>query len=125
MHMTMRLRRIPFKVMLMLMVFIMHMSVPVLRRLMQMFMGMPLRQVQPNPHGHQRRRNPERDGHRLPERQQGYYGAQERRRGEVGTGARTAQPTQRQHKHDQADAIPQKPHQQDRRQLRHSRYLRA
>ena len=54
MHMTVRLRRVPLKPVLMLMMFIMHMPMPMFRRFMQMLMGMPLRQVQPHAHGHQR-----------------------------------------------------------------------
>src|SRR5476649_1817526 len=71
MHVTMWLRRVPLEPMLMLMMLIMHVPMPVFRRVMQMFMRMPLCQVQPHAHGHQRRRNPERHRHRLPECQQG------------------------------------------------------
>ena len=54
MHMTMGHLRIPLKTMLMLMMFIMHMPMPVFRGLMQVLMGVPLSQVQPHAHSHQR-----------------------------------------------------------------------
>ena len=54
MHMAMGLRRIPRKPVLMLMMFIMHMPMPVFRGLMQVLMGVPLSQVQPHAHSHQR-----------------------------------------------------------------------
>lgn len=91
MHMAMRLRRVPLKPVLMLMMFIMHVPMPMFRRFVQMLMGMPLRQVQPHAHGHQRGCNPERHRYRFPKHQQGNSRAEERRRREVSAGARTAQ----------------------------------
>lgn len=51
MDMAMRHLRIPFKPMLMPVMFIMHMHMhmPMSRRLMHMFVGVSLRQVQPHP----------------------------------------------------------------------------
>ena len=92
MHMTVRLRRIPLKPMLMLMMPIMYMPMPMFRGFMHMLMGMPLRQVQPHAYGHQCRGNPERHAHRLAKYQQRHCGTEERCGGEISPGARTAQP---------------------------------
>ena len=52
MHMAVRLFRVPFKGMFMLMMFVMHMPVPVLRGFVLMFMGVAFGQVQPHAYRH-------------------------------------------------------------------------
>ena len=77
--MSVRFRAIPRKVVRVLVVFVVHVVVGVVQRLMQVFVPVIFRQMQPHAQCHQSRRNPECRRGRFSEEDYGHGCANERR----------------------------------------------
>ena len=90
-RMRMWLHAVPREVVCMAMVFVMHMPMGVIQRLMRVQVFVPLGQVQPDAHAHQRGRQPERHRARLVEAGDGNDCADEGRGGKVRPCARGAE----------------------------------
>ena len=105
MRMGMRFLSIPWKVMPVLVMLIMHMAVRMDRRLMGMDVLMLFGQMQPDSACHQRTGEPEAATGRLVQQSQGNSGTDEGGNGKVGPGPGRSQVTQGQNKEDQAESV--------------------
>jgi hypothetical protein len=109
---SVRLPPVPLEVMLVPMMLVMHMSMCVRKRLVDMLVLVALGNMQPNTERHTRRRQPESDSTRLSIEQHRGRGTNERRGGKIGTGARRPELTQSDNKQYQAQAVPEESDQQ-------------
>ena len=100
-----RLDAVPVGWVRMLVVLVMHMSVTVCERRVDMLVGMMFGQVQPDADGHAGGRDPENHPSALSKQRDGEDAADEGSRGKVGARARRSQVTERIHEQNQADAI--------------------
>src|SRR5581483_1648340 len=89
---------VPSEIMLVKVMLIVLMRVFVLVEFMRMNMAMALAQMEPDPGRHQQRCQPKADSSVFTESQNRDCGADERRCGEIGAGARGAETSQGQHK---------------------------
>jgi len=100
--------RLAFGMVVLVMV-VMAVAVFMLECFVDVFVRVPLAEMQPYPPPHQGGGNQKRQRHRVAEQGYGQHGAQERRRRKIGAGARRAEVPQRQHEQDEADTIAKQP----------------
>jgi hypothetical protein len=93
-----------------LMMFVVHVPVLMLQRLMYVSVAVPLGEVEPEAERHESTRDPEQRGNWLPQQGHGQDCAYEGRQRKIGSRPRCAQMPQTKHEHDETDADPEKPH---------------
>src|SRR5581483_6201311 len=96
--------------MVMLMMRIVHMRVTVLQRIMDVFVLMLLRQVQPHPEAYEQARDHELEGDGFAQKKDGRDGADEGRRRKIRARARRPEMAQRRDEKSKADAVTEETH---------------
>ena len=109
----------------MLVMRIVNVRVSVLQEIVLMIVFVNFSQVQPNAERHQQSRDGELKGDSFAKQQHSSRRPEKRGRREIGSGTRRAQMPERKNEKNQADTIPEKPHQSGKHEWREGRQAMA